>query len=105
MLQRKKTILATFVFFFNYQHPPPAPDPPTPKIHAVKIPVRLLLIALGFNDTSILVGHFMSSPRDREKTDKKDSRADEREAQGRNRNRKESEETEEIKTCKDSRPC
>ena len=25
---------------------------------------------LGFNDTSILVGHFVSSPREREKRDK-----------------------------------
>ena len=52
------------------------------------------LIVLGFNDTSTLVGHFMSSPREREKID----RRDEREGQGRKRNRNESEETEEIKT-------
>ena len=58
------------------------------------------------------MGHFVSSPREREKTDKRDSRGDEREEQGRKRNRNESEETEEIKhppstlTCyKDSRPC
>ena len=50
---------------------------------------------LGFNDTSTLVGHFVSSPRDREK---RDSRRDGREEQGRKRNRNESEETEEIKT-------
>ena len=30
---------------------------------------------LGFNDTSTLVGHFVSSPREREK---RDSRGDER---------------------------
>ena len=47
------------------------------------------LIVLGFNDMSTLVGHFVSSPREREKRD----RVDEREGQGRK-----SEETEEIKT-------
>ena len=56
------------------------------------------LIVLGFNDTSTLVGHFVSSPREREKSDRRDSRRDEREEQGRKRNRNESEETEEIKT-------
>ena len=73
-----------------------------------------ILIELGFNDTSTLVGHFVSSPREREKKDRRDtcSRGDEREGQGRKRNRNESEETEEIKTSpstltcyKDSRPC
>ena len=34
---------------------------------------------LGFNDTSTLVGHFVPSPRDREKRDRRDSRRDERE--------------------------
>ena len=34
------------------------------------------LIVLGFNDTSTLVGHFVSSPREREK---RDSKGDERE--------------------------
>ena len=70
------------------------------------------LIELGFNDTSTLVGHFVSSPREREKKDRRDSRGDEREGQGRKRNRNESKETEEIKTSpstltcyKDSRPC
>ena len=47
---------------------------------------------------STLVGHFMSSPREMEKRDRRDSRGDEREGQGRNSNRNESEETEEIKT-------
>ena len=78
-----------------------------------KAPNRLLwLIVLGFNDTSTLVGHFVSSPREREKRDRRDSRGDEREGQGRKRNRNESEETEEVGhapstlTCyKDSRPC
>ena len=51
---------------------------------------------LGFNDTSTLVGHFVSSPREREKRDRKDSREDESEGQGRKRNRNENEETEEI---------
>ena len=53
---------------------------------------------VGFNDTSTLVGHFVSSPREREKRDRRDRRRDERERQGRKRNRNESEETEEIKT-------
>ena len=54
----------------------------------------------------------MSSPREREKRDRRESRGDEREGQGRKRNRNESEETEEIKTfplypyqLQDSRPC
>ena len=50
---------------------------------------------LGFNDTSTLVGHFASSPREKEK---RDSSGDERDGQGRKRNRNESEKTEEIKT-------
>ena len=53
------------------------------------------LTVLGFNDASILVGHFVSSSREREK---RDSSGDEREGQRRKRNRNESEETEEIKT-------
>ena len=54
---------------------------------------------LGFNDMLTLVGHFVSSPREREKRDRRDSRqGDEREGQARKRNRNESEETEEIKT-------
>ena len=57
-----------------------------------------VLIVLGFNDTSTLGGHFVSSPREREKSDRRDSRRDEREEQGRKRNRNDSEETEEIKT-------
>ena len=56
------------------------------------------LIVLGFNDTSTLEGHFVSSPREREKRDRRESKGDEREGQGRKRNRNESEETEEIKT-------
>ena len=38
-----------------------------------------ILIELGFNDTSTLVGHFVSSPRERMKRDRRDSRRDERE--------------------------
>ena len=67
---------------------------------------------LKFNDTSTLVGHFVSSPEKRRKRDRRDSTGDEREGQERMRNRNENEETEEIKyftstlTCyKDSRPC
>ena len=62
-------------------------------------PMRVTWIfVLGFNDMSALVGHFVSSPRRREKRDRRDSRGDEGEEQGRKRNRNESEETEEIKT-------
>ena len=39
------------------------------------------LITMGFNDTSTLAGHFVSSPREREKRDRRDSRRDEREGQ------------------------
>ena len=56
------------------------------------------LIEFGFNDTSSLVGHFVSSPREKEKRDRRDCRGDEREGQGTKRNRNESEETEEIQT-------
>ena len=58
------------------------------------------------------MGHFVSSPRERKKRARRDSRGDEREGQGRKRKMNESEETEEIKTfplsthtySKDSRP-
>ena len=53
---------------------------------------------LGFNNTSTLVGHFISSPREREKRDKKDSRGDERKGTGEKKKLNESEETQEIKT-------
>ena len=36
------------------------------------------LIVLGFNDTSTLVGHFVSSSKEREKREERDSRRDER---------------------------
>ena len=55
------------------------------------------LIVLGFKDTSTVVGHFVSSPREREKRDRRDSRGDEGDGQQRKRNRNESEETEGIK--------
>ena len=54
------------------------------------------------------MGHFLLSPREREKRDRRDSIRDEREGQERKKNRSESEETEEIKTFphyKGSRPC
>ena len=56
------------------------------------------LVVLGFNNMSTLVGHFVSSPRDREKTDRRDSRGTEREGQKGKKNRNESEETGEIET-------
>ena len=37
------------------------------------------LVELGFKDMSILVSHFVSSPREREKTARRDSRGHERE--------------------------
>ena len=40
----------------------------------------------------------MSSPREREKRDRRDSKGDERQGQGRKKNRNESEETDELKT-------
>ena len=40
--------------------------------------MRRFLIVLGFNDTSTLEGHFVSSPREREKRDRRESRGDER---------------------------
>ena len=42
--------------------------------HKSKINDNLLSTVLGFNNTSILVGHFVSSPREREKRDRRDSR-------------------------------
>ena len=56
------------------------------------------LVVLGFNDTSTLVGLLVSSPREKEKRNRRYNRGDEREGQGRKRNRNASEETEEIKT-------
>ena len=44
----------------------------------------------GFNKKSTLVGHFVLSPREREKRDRRDSRGDEREGHGSMRNRNES---------------
>ena len=61
------------------------------------IAINTDLIVLGFNDTSTLVGHSVSSHREREKRDRRDSRGDGREGQGRKRKMNESEETEEIK--------
>ena len=45
----------------------------------------IILIVLGFNVMSTLVGHFVLSPREREKRDRRDSR-DERDGTGRNEN-------------------
>ena len=43
----------------------------------------------------VFVGHYVSSPREREKRNTRDSRGNEREGQGRKRKMNESEETEE----------
>ena len=40
----------------------------------INVPLSKVLIVLGFNDTSTLVGHFVSSPREWEKRDRRDSR-------------------------------
>ena len=55
------------------------------------------LIVLVFNDMSTLVGHFVLSPREREKRDRRDSREDEREGWERKRKMNGNEDTEEIK--------
>ena len=47
---------------------------------------RVLIDCVGFNDTSAFVGHFVLSPREREKRDRRDSSGDEREGQGREEN-------------------
>ena len=41
---------------------------------------------LGFNDASTLVGYFMSSPRQRDKRDRRDSRGDEKGAEEKEEN-------------------
>ena len=51
----------------------------------------VFLIVLWFNNTSTNVGHFVLSPREQEKRDRRDSTGDEREGQGRKREMKESE--------------
>ena len=60
---------------------------------------------LGFNDTSTLVGHFVSSPREREESDRRDNSKDERKGQERKRKMNESEETEEIIAFPTTRTC
>ena len=42
-------------------------------LHAEPAPSANLIV-LGFNNTSTVVGHFMSCPREREKRDRRDSR-------------------------------
>ena len=54
-------------------------------------------IEFGFNDTSTFVGHFVSSPREGQKRDRRDSKGDEERDRGGGKTN-ESEETEEIKT-------
>ena len=52
------------------------------------------LFLLEFNDMSTLVGHFVSSPREREKRDRRDSRGDVKDRDRGERKMNESEETE-----------
>ena len=51
------------------------------------------------------MGHFVLSPREREKRDRRESRGDEREGQGRKRKMNESEETKEIKHSPSTLTC
>ena len=51
------------------------------KVSDIEAEMLFFFIVLGFNDTSTLVAHFVSSPREREKRDRRDSRRDEREKQ------------------------
>ena len=44
------------------------------------------VIELEFNDMSTLVGHFVLSPRERQKRDRRGSRGDKRQRQGRKEN-------------------
>ena len=53
----------------------------------ISIVFCFFLIELGLNDTSTLVGHFVSSTRENENRDRRDGRGDERERTGRRRNR------------------
>lgn len=69
--------------------------------HLLKYPVRFivgtccwLIDCFGFNDTSALVGHFVSFPREREKRDSRDSRGDESVGQNSKRKMHGSKETE-----------
>ena len=55
-----------------------------------------MVFVFGFNNTSTLVGHFVSSPIEREKSDRRDRTVDKREGQGRKKNKNESEGTEAI---------
>ena len=58
---------------------------------------HFFLNVLGFNDMSTLAGYFVSSPRKREKRDRKDSTGDEWDGQERKSDRNESKETEKKK--------
>ena len=58
------------------------------------LPVSLLRVSSLIR---LIISAEWESPRERKKTDRRDSRGDESERQGRKRNRNESEETEEIK--------
>ena len=67
-------------------------------VYLTKLFLARLGLVVGFNDTSTLVGHFVSSPKEREKRIRRDSSRDEEEGQEKKRKMNESEETEEIKT-------
>ena len=60
-------------------------------LHFLGLSVQVLIVS-GFNNTSALVGLFVSSPKEREKSDRTDSRGDKREGLGKKRKMKESEE-------------
>ena len=66
----------------------------------------MIFIVFGFNDTSTHVGHFVLSPREREKRDRKDSRGDKKRRTGEKGNtRNKNIPLATLTCCKDSRPC
>ena len=74
--------------------------------------IQTSLLVLGFNDTSALVGHFVSSPRERGKEIEEIVEEMKEREREKKREKTENEGTEEIITfsptltcCKDSSPC
>ena len=53
----------------------------------VVVVVVVFFLELGLNDMSTLLGHFVSSPRENEKRDRRDGRGDEREGKGKKEER------------------
>ena len=55
-------------------------------LRIISNPIAFCLYVLGLKDTSTLVGHFVLYPRERGTRDRRDSRGNEREGQGRKEN-------------------